>query len=150
MQKQQTDRAINSFNTGLNCAQSILSAYSHEFNFDSELALSISTGFGAGMGRLQETCGAVTGSFMVFGIFNSKLSPDNEERKERTYQMIQAFADEFKSLHGSIECKTMLNCDLQTKEGQRIFENRNLGKTVCEECISDSINIIEKLIRKEN
>jgi C_GCAxxG_C_C family probable redox protein len=57
------DKAIGLFKSGLNCAQSVLTAYAEELDFDKNLALSISCGFGGGMGRLQETCGAVTGSF---------------------------------------------------------------------------------------
>jgi C_GCAxxG_C_C family probable redox protein len=140
--------AIASFRKGYNCAQSVLKAYTIEFNFNSELALAISSGFGAGMGRLQETCGAVTGSFMVLGVYNSSKHSDLYMQKERTYAMIQKFTEEFISLHGSIKCESLLKCDLSSKEGQHTFENNNLGVSVCEKCISDSIEIIEKLIRE--
>lgn len=68
--KTKAEKAIAYFNSGLNCAQSVFTAYAEEFNIDPELAISISCGFGGGMGRLQETCGAVTGAFMVLGMHN--------------------------------------------------------------------------------
>jgi len=140
------ETAIDSFRNGLNCAQSVLTAYSDDYKIDNKTALAISCGFGAGMGRLQETCGAVTGSFMILGIYNCREYSDNQERKEKTYSMIQRFTDEFKSIHGAIDCKTLLKCDLRSEEGQSKMRSKNLQVIVCEKCISDSINIIEELV----
>jgi C_GCAxxG_C_C family probable redox protein len=142
------NKAIASFKTGLNCAQAVLTAYSDDLNFDNDLALSISCGFGGGMGRLQETCGAVTGSFMVLGIFNSKRLTDNKDKKEETYSMIQEFSNKFRSIHGSMDCKSLLKCDLKTNEGKQYIEENKLTEKVCEKCISDSIKIIEELLGK--
>jgi C_GCAxxG_C_C family probable redox protein len=117
-------------------------------NFDKNLALGISCGFGGGMGRLQETCGAATGSFMVLGIYNCNLYSDNKERKEKTYAMVQKFSNEFKAIHGVMDCKSLLNCDLKTEEGHRFAVENKLFDTICEKCITDSIGIVDRLIRK--
>lgn len=146
--KQKTEKAIRSFRSGLNCSQSVLNAYSDEMFIDNEFALSVSCGFGGGMGRLQETCGAVTGSFMVLGIYNSKKFADNKIRKEQTYAMIQKFSKKFKSIHSVMDCKTLMNCDLNTDEGQRYVVENNLHERVCEKCIADSIGIIEEMIEE--
>jgi len=55
--KPREEKAIQLFQSGLNCAQAVLTAYADDFNFDKGLAMSLSCGFGGGMGRLQETCG---------------------------------------------------------------------------------------------
>lgn len=144
--KSKVDKAIDSFRSGLNCAQSVVSAYTDELNVDNRLAMSISCGFGGGMGRLQETCGAVTGAFMVIGIYNCKKYSDNKDRKEESYAMIQRFSDKFKSINGATDCKTLINCDLKTEEGHRYAKENNLFEKVCEKCISDSVGIIEELI----
>jgi C_GCAxxG_C_C family probable redox protein len=142
------DNAINTFRSGLNCAQAVLTAYSEHLEFDSSLVLNLSCGFGAGMGRLQGTCGAVTGSFMVLGIYNGKKYADNATKKEVTYSMIQNFSERFKSIHATTECRSLLKCDLKTEEGQQFAKEHNLFETLCERCISDSIGIIEELIAK--
>jgi C_GCAxxG_C_C family probable redox protein len=139
------EKAIRSFSADLNCAQSVMMAYTEELKIDPEIALSVSCGFGGGMGRLQETCGAVTGAFMVLGIHNCKKYRDNKDRKENTYTMIQLFSDKFKLLHGTMDCRLLLNCDLRTEEGQRYVQDNKLHETVCEKCVSDSIRIIEEL-----
>jgi C_GCAxxG_C_C family probable redox protein len=147
--KTKTDQAIISFRTGLNCSQAVLAAFSDDLGIDENLSLNISCGFGGGMGRLQETCGAVTGSFMVLGIYNGKKYSDNTDKKESTYLMIQDFARKFKSLHGAIDCKSLLKCDLSTREGRLFAKENSFYETVCEKCISDSINIIEELVGKQ-
>ncbi len=67
----------------MNCAQAVVIAFSDELDFDREMAARISCGFGGGMGRLQETCGAATGSFMVLGIHVGESIPitGTEKRK---------------------------------------------------------------------
>jgi C_GCAxxG_C_C family probable redox protein len=143
------EKAIRTFRSGLNCAQAVFTAYSEEMQFDNKMGLSVSVGFGGGMGRLQETCGAVTGSFMVLGIFNCKKFIDNKDRKEATYAMIQKFSQEFKLINGTTDCLELLKCDLKTEEGNRYAKENNLFGTVCEKCISDSVKTINKLIRQQ-
>ena len=142
------EKALASFRAGLNCAQAVVTSYSDKMNYDNGLALSISCGFGGGMGKLQETCGAVTGSFMVLGIYNCIKFSDNKERKEATYPMVQKFSEQFKHINGSTDCISLLKCDLKTEEGNRYAKENNLFGTVCEKCISDSIRIISELIEK--
>ena len=139
------EKALESFRSGLNCAQAVVTSYSENMNFDSNLALSISCGFGGGMGKLQETCGAVTGSFMVLGIYNCKKFSENKERKEATYSMVQKFSERFKHINSSTDCISLLKCDLKTEEGNRYAKENDLFGTICEKCISDSIRIISEL-----
>lgn len=146
MSTEKEEKAIRSFRDGLNCAQAVVSAYSQELKFEPALALSLSCGFGGGMGRLQQTCGAVTGSFMVLGIYNCQKYTDNKERKDKTYGMIQEFSDRFQSLHGATDCRTLLGCDLRTEEGQRHLKEHHLHEVICEDCIRDALKITDGLI----
>ncbi|HNX43308.1 MAG TPA: C-GCAxxG-C-C family protein [Bacteroidales bacterium] len=143
--KPEHDKAIKLFRSGYNCAQSVLAAYSEDMKFDAGLALCISCGFGGGMGRLQQTCGAVTGSFMAIGIYNCKKYSDNNERKDKTYAMIRQFNEKFMALHGSTDCKSLLNCDLMSEEGRLFAKQNNLYEMRCEKYISDAVGIIQEL-----
>jgi len=138
--------AIESFRSVLNCSQSVVMAYTEEMNFDRNLALSISCGFGGGMGRLQETCGAATGAFMVMGIHYCRKYSDNRERKETTYAAIQKFSKEFTVLHGTMNCKELINVDLKTEDGHRLLKESNISEKVCEKCILDAIRITEDIL----
>jgi hypothetical protein len=105
---QKKDIAIANFRSGLNCAQSVLAAYSDIYHIDKQAALSLSCGFGGGMG--------------------------------------QEFSKRFTLLNGTLNCKTLLNCDLRTEEGQQYMKDNNLIEVVCEKCIADSIMILDELI----
>lgn len=142
------EKALISFRSGLNCAQAVVTAYSGLPGFDTAFALNVASGFGGGMGRLQETCGAVTGSYMVLGIYNGIRYSDNAEKKEVTYKMIQEFSEKFKSLNGATDCRSLLKCDLRTEEGHRYAVKNNLFGTTCEKCISDSIKILDHFFEK--
>lgn len=148
MMKSKTDKAIELFRTGMNCAQAVMVTFSDDLDFDRETAARVSCGFGGGMGRLQETCGAVTGAFMVLGIDTCKRFTDNKGRKEATYSAIQKFDEKFRSIHGTLICRSLINCDIKTEEGKQYIKENNLDEKICEKCVSDAINIVEELIER--
>jgi C_GCAxxG_C_C family probable redox protein len=69
-----TDIATTRFLSGYNCAQAVLDAFRDEASLDEDLALKMATGLGAGMGRKQEVCGAVTGGVLVLGLRHGRGS----------------------------------------------------------------------------
>ena len=139
------EKAINTFKSNFNCAQSVFTSFSDEFKLDKNTALSLTSGFGGGMGMLQKTCGAVTGAYMVISLFNSKKFIDNKDRKEKSAAMIQDFYNKFTVINGTTNCKKLMNCDLNTEEGFQYAKDHNLFETVCEKCVSDSVLILEDL-----
>jgi len=141
-------KAIDSFKSGYNCAQSVLMAFKDDLGFDEKIALGISCGFGGGMGRLQEKCGAVTGAFMVLGLYNSKKYQDNISRKNNFYAMIQQFDQKFKSIYQTTSCRELLQCDLRSEGGHTFVVENKLFEKICEKCIADSVRIVEELINE--
>lgn len=69
----------------------ILSTYGAQFGIDEEIALRIACPFGGGMARMCETCGAVTGAFMVFGIKYGRVSVEDEQARDKTYSYVNIF-----------------------------------------------------------
>jgi C_GCAxxG_C_C family probable redox protein len=138
--------AINEFKSGYNCAQSVVSAFCDDLKMDKALALRMSTGFGSGMGRLQGTCGAVTGAFMVIGVSVCNKNENNADRKAKAIEIIQAFNEKFTALHNTTDCRDLLGCNLNTPEGHAYFIDNNLRDKICCKCISDSVDILTDLI----
>jgi C_GCAxxG_C_C family probable redox protein len=141
------DQAVENFKNGLNCAQTVLAAFCDDLAFDRSAALSVTAGFGSGMGRLQQTCGAVTGAFMAIGVYNSKKYDSNADRKAKSTEMVQAFNKAFIAAHKTTSCRELLNYDISTDEGLRVARENNLFGTVCVKCIKDAIDICESLIK---
>jgi len=140
--------AIDAFYKGNNCAQSVVKAYVDELEFDEQLALDMALGFGGGMGKMQKACGAVTGAYMVIGIYNSRVIDDKAQRKEDTPPMIQSFRKAFCQRHQTDQCVHLLGCDIRTEAGQQIFKENNLKEKVCSKCIESSIKILDDMFKK--
>ena len=134
------------FNGDFNCAQSVFSSYSSDFGLDKNTALKIATGFGGGMGRNQRTCGAVTGSYMVLGLSYGMDLKGDKDARDRTYQYINEFSYRFKNQFGSLICKELLGCDLNTPEGNEYYEKNNFFETKCFQYVKKAAEILEELL----
>jgi C_GCAxxG_C_C family probable redox protein len=126
---------------GFNCSQAVFSTYAQ--GIDQETALKIASGFGGGMGRMGETCGAVTGAMMVLGLRFGADQPDREA-KERVYARIREFADRFQARNGSTFCRDLLGCDISTPDGYE--QAKILFPTVCPKYVRDACEILEEML----
>ncbi len=115
--------------SNFNCAQTVFSLFAAELGIDEKTALKISSGFGGGM-TCAETCGAVTGSYMVIGMKHGHSNSDPDEKANSKLQ-IQKFNNMFIEEHGSLICKNLLGCDISTTEGLASAYEKNLFKTKC-------------------
>ena len=101
--------ATNYFLQGFNCCQSVLLAFSNILNADPETLKTIASGFGGGMGRLREVCGAFSGMVMMAGFISPAADPSIKEARTQNYALVQHFAERFKELNGgSIVCRELL------------------------------------------
>ena len=65
------ETAVEKFKKGYNCCQAVACAYCEERGVKEEDMFRITEGFGSGMGGLKDTCGAVTGMFLIISLYNS-------------------------------------------------------------------------------
>jgi C_GCAxxG_C_C family probable redox protein len=139
--------AVDNFKAGFNCAQSVLSSYAEELKIDKETAFKISNGFGAGMARKQEICGAISGAIMVLGLKYGRGEQEGKAKQEKLYEKVQDLLDRFEYEFGTINCKQLLSgCNLQTEEGQRQFKEQRLNER-CRDYVEDSSNFVETLMK---
>ena len=130
--------AVDLFLSGYNCAQSVLTAFSDMTNIDREVGLQLSTGFGAGLGRMQEV--------MVLGALHGRNTINGREATENTYALTQDLLNAFAKQHGTVVCREILSgCDLRTAEGQAIFVSQSL-KNRCEQCVADATMLTEAIL----
>ena len=130
------------------CSQAVLSAYAPKLGMDQQTALKVSAAFGAGMGRLGEVCGAVTGAFMVIGLKFGRIDVKDVKAHEDATRLVREFAQQFGLINGSIICRDLLGLDLGTREGQKAFVDRKLRETMCAKYVRDAAEIVEQLIFK--
>ena len=137
-------KAVDLFAGGLLCSQSILMTYGPDHGLDEDSALRLARPFGSGVARMCDTCGAVSGAFMVLGL---RYDDDNEKTaKETVYAKAQEFARRFREKHGSTNCRELLDCDLGTGEGQSRFRDGNLIVR-CNAYVRDAAEILEDILK---
>ena len=140
-----SEKAVEKFKAGFNCAQSVLWSYAQELHFEPDCALRIANGFGAGMGRKQEVCGAISGAIMVIGLLYGRGEHDGLERHENTYALVQKLIDAFVDKFGTICCKELLpGCSLLSEEGRRRFHDDNLREK-CQVFVAFVCGILDSL-----
>jgi C_GCAxxG_C_C family probable redox protein len=140
------EQAVSCYKGGFSCAPAVFSAYAPEFGLDTETALKIATGFGAGMGRMSETCGAVTGAFMAIGLKYGKSKAEDNQAREKTYELVREFASRFKACNGSIVCKELLGCDLGTPEGMKFAKETGVTAKTCPKLVQNAVEILEEMM----
>lgn len=126
----------------VNCAQTVFSLFAEDLGIDENLALKIASGFGGGM-ACAETCGAVTGAYMVIGIKHGHSEPD-AEAKAKTKSMIQKFNSGFKNEHGSLICKKLTGYDISIPEEADKAREVGVFEKECPVFIQTACNILEK------
>jgi C_GCAxxG_C_C family probable redox protein len=139
------EKALKNFRSGYNCSQAVLAAYTEEMALNEKTVLTLASGFGGGMGRLQGTCGAVTGAYLVMGNICGRKYEDNIARKEAVYALVQKFSARFTELNGSTDCISLLKTEIRTAEGHDNAKKNHLFETVCEKCIKDALTIVKEL-----
>ncbi|MEE8618858.1 MAG: C-GCAxxG-C-C family protein [Dehalococcoidales bacterium] len=138
--------AASCFKDGFSCSQAVFSTYATQLGLNHEAALKIAGAFGGGMGHMGETCGAVTGAFMVIGLRYGRTIAGDRQSQDKTDSLVNEFVNRFKSRNVSIVCKELLGCDLSTPEGTNMAKERNLFATICPEFVQDAAEIIEQIL----
>ena len=140
------EEAKKQFEKGIHCAPAILSAYSEQFGLDKTLALKIACGFGAGIGRMGRTCGAVTGAIMVIGLKHGQVNLTDQEATQRTYTLAKEFIDRFTAIHDSIECKELIGYDLSNPGELSLARDSGVFQNKCPGFVYDSACILEDVL----
>ena len=148
MKTDKIEKALSCFKKGFNCSQSTFSAYDKELGLCRKTMFKVSGAFGGGMARMGETCGAVSGAFMVIGCKYGQIKPNDKEAKENTYRITTEFMDAFKKRNRSILCKDLLGYDISTPEGSATVKEKNFHETLCPKFIQDAIDILDKILAK--
>lgn len=144
-----SEKAVNNFKMGYNCAQSVFLAFAEDFGFDKETALKLSSSFGGGMGRLREVCGAVSSMFAIAGLKEGYVSPNDDSAKAKHYELIQNLAEIFKSKYGTIICRELLelpegsDSPIPSKRTEEYYKTRP-----CEAFVRYAAEIIEQNLLK--
>lgn len=132
---ERAEQALRLHDKGYNCAQAVVCAYCDRFGLDEETAYKMAEGFGLGMG-LMDTCGALTGTFMLAGLRGSKGTAHPGETKGQTYKTTKMLAAAFREKNGTYLCRELKG----VADGK--------VRRSCPGCIEDACALVEQYLTK--
>ena len=127
--------AVQKFNEKrYNYCQAVACAYCEELGVKEEDVFRMTEGFGLGMGGLMDTCGAVTGMFLVISLANSAGDMEHPlTTKMDTYAKFREAAKLFQERKGSIYCR-----DLKKGDGKQPLVS-------CTQCVETAAALIDEM-----
>lgn len=138
-------KALELFRGDCNCAQSIFTAFGDVTGISGSGSKKIAAGFGGGIGKTQNICGALTGAVMVISsVFYNENYPS--ESKKIVYDEVREFLKDFRKINGSTKCLELIGVDFSTEEGNNKAREENLYELKCEKYIADVCRMLEEII----
>ena len=136
------ERAKALFLEGYNCAQAVVLAFAEDAGLDESVAKAFSRPLGGGMGRLRQTCGAVSGAAVASGVLFPELT------KPEAYALVQEIARRFAEKNGSFNCGEILRgagLKMDTAPNPERRTEEYYKKRPCPELIYDAAEILEDI-----
>ncbi len=146
------ERASELFNSGYNCCQSVVLAFSDWIASiggpDEKNLAALCSGFGGGMGRMREVCGTVSGMTIMAGFISPAGDISDKQARTRNYELVREFADEFRRINGSIICRDLLGLSPLLKEAAAPSDRtpEYYRKRPCGELCAIAADIVERHI----
>lgn len=143
-----SERARALFMQGANCAQAVCGAFAEDCGISEAQAFIVSSGFGGGVGRLREVCGAVSGMVLVINMIYGSGEVGDKSVKDGHYARIQTVADAFKKACGTIVCRELLGLDKKapTPAESEARTPEYYKKRPCADMVALAAEILEKYL----
>lgn len=106
-----------------NCAQAVLHTYADLAGISPEHAMDIAGAFGAGMGNMEGTCGALVGAGMVLGLANRD--------KVKSMRQMRNIMTRFQERNGATQCRLLKGADTRVVLRE------------CPMCVADAAEFLE-------
>ena len=145
-----TNKAESYAEKGFLCSESVLKALSETVDMESELIPRIATGFGAGIGRHGEICGALSGAIMGLSLKFGRNHPSETPEDTSPYEFSQIMLNLFVTRFGQIRCSDLLGLDISSEEGLQAYRKRSCWETKCRDFVREATGLAYDLLVTRN
>ena len=148
--EERVEQAVQNFEAGFNCAQSVFLAYSDVFELDLEMAKRMTVSFGGGVGRMREICGTVSAMAMLAGFKYPVIDMTDQQARTRNYAIVQKMSEIFKSKHQTIICRELMpDSETQSTPAPSIRTTDYYKRRPCSKCVADAARIAGQMLKGE-
>ncbi len=149
LSKEETVRlAVSHAEEGFLCSESVLMALGECLGVFNEVIPRIATGFGAGIGRRGEVCGALAGGVMGLGLRFGRDIAEERDDGRRPYWYSTEFIQNFRARHGSVRCGDLLGLDLSRPEDAQRYREAGLWESTCRDLIAAAAGLAYDLLAR--
>ncbi|RDE10775.1 MAG: hypothetical protein C4K49_12545 [Candidatus Thorarchaeota archaeon] len=141
--------ALKYFSSDHNCAQSVFRSLLEQKKLYFNEATKVAAGFGGGIAREGQTCGAVTGAIMAIGVIEGTRVPEFQDHKKATYEIGKRFLDEFREKHNTCICKELIGFDVGDPVQHSEAEKKRVFRDLCTGFVKDAVRIVLDLLPDE-
>ena len=142
------EQAMHNFNAGYNCAESVLLVVSRQPSVSRQGAESIipriASGFGGGIARNGDICGALAGGTMAISLALGRDMPD--ESRDPCYRAVDRFYNDFVRAFGTCKCRELTGLDLKTSAGFEAYRNK-IHTQRCNKIVAWAANRAHEIIQ---
>ncbi len=138
--------AMQDYQAGYSCAETVLLAVCRAAGRIDPCIPRVATGFGGGMGRQGETCGAATGAVMAIGLMFGRDTCADAAARLDAYAKTGTFIEQFRQRNGRVTCRDLTGVDMGTEEGRAEYAARNVREKTCSPLIAGSVRSFLELL----
>lgn len=130
-------RATQLFNSGYNCAESVLEALTGFWGLPS--ARPAAALMGGGMARSGYVCGALSGGLMALGLRLGPLEVAEQSRRRAAINIGGEVIDWFGGRAGTVMCREIIGLDLRATAGLRQLKESGVHQRLCLPLVQDVV-----------
>jgi cysteine desulfurase / selenocysteine lyase len=134
------------FSSGYSCSEAMLMAYAPSLGLDRATAQRLMLPLAPARGSRPSTCCAFTAAALIIGLHAEHTIPEDREARARTAGLVQQLAASFEARYGSLECRSLLGCDVGTQEGRTEYVERDLRETSCAGFVRETAVMLDEIL----
>jgi C_GCAxxG_C_C family probable redox protein len=140
------DEAVALFKQGFNCSQAVLAVFGPDYGLDQGTATRVAQGFGAGVARTDDICGAVSGAIMVIGLRYGGAWADDSAAREKTYTAVEEFIRDFTQRNNAVAYTALLGYNLSDPHQYAEAKELKVFPARCPGFVREAVELVEKVI----
>jgi C_GCAxxG_C_C family probable redox protein len=113
------------------CAETCFMVLKTIYGLDHPLDPSAAIGLNGGVGWSGAMCGALTGAALALGLLAERRIPDHPRAKLVARELVADALERFRVVHGSVDCRELIGCDLRTPGEHDAFLASGIWRTRC-------------------
>ena len=140
------DTAADYKRKGLNCAQSIVKAFSAELGVEEQAAVKMTAPLGAGLGFNGQVCGALSGAALVLGARFGNTEPADTAGRDKAYAAANELLEKFEKEYHTVLCGELLSANLKNPAELKCAREEGVFTTRCPVFVASAAKILEEIL----